>query len=276
MLIPIDNPADPRLSDYNDLTDAQLRAASARGELTWFIAEGEGVVRHLLASRFPTRSLLITPGHVQKLGDAISLLPESTPIYIVEKSLMEAITGFPFHRGVLASGGRIPDPPLHEILHNAACLVIAEHLSNVENIGAIFRNVACMVGQTAAVLLTPDCCHPLYRKPLRVSMGHALRIPFATLGAWPGDLEAIKAHGFTTIALTPTCDAADIRRGALAGVSKPAFLVGAEGPGLSEVALAGADRRARIPMADGADSLNVATALAVALSHMEERGGRAQ
>lgn len=267
--IPITSPSDPRLSEYNSLTDAQLRAAQSRGEHMHFIAEGEGVVRRLIDSHYPIRSILATSHLAEKMADALSRVPDSTPLYLVETSMMEGITGFPFHRGVLASGARLPDLPLANLLATSTALVIAENLSNVDNIGSVFRNTACMLGKEAAILLTAECCYPLFRKPLRVSMGHALHIPFTSLPAWPLEHDQIKQAGFTTIALTPRHDATDIRTGLLRTINKPAFLIGAEGPGLMDQTIAAADVAIKIPMLDGADSLNVATALAIALSHWQ-------
>ena len=265
----ISSPSDPRLGDYNHLTDAQLRGAQSRGEHMHFIAEGEGVVRRLIESHFPIRSILATPHLAEKMADALSLVPASTPLYLVDTAMMEGITGFPFHRGVLASGARLPDLPLADLLATSTALVIAENLSNVDNIGAVFRNTACMLGHTAAIFLTAECCYPLFRKPLRVSMGHALHIPFTSLPNWPLEHQQIKAAGFTTIALTPRDDALDIRSGPLRTIKKPAFLIGAEGPGLIDQTITDADLAVKIPMLDGADSLNVATALAIAVSHWQ-------
>ena len=265
MPIRIDTPDHPLLADYRDLTDAQLRAREHRGEHAHFIAEGEGVVRHLLASRFPLRSLLLTPAFAQgRFADVIASLDPAIPVLVAEPPVMEQVAGFPFHRGVLASGQRLSDPPLDAILADARLLVVCEDLANIENVGSVFRNLACMVDR-AAVLLTPRSCHPLYRKALRVSMGHALRIPFATLPDWPGSIRLLHDAGFTTLALTPRADAGSLRD--LPSPSRPAILLGSEGPGLHDATIDAAMQRVRIPMTPGSDSLNVATALAVALWH---------
>jgi tRNA G18 (ribose-2'-O)-methylase SpoU len=263
VLIRIDTPDDPRLADYRDLTDAQLRAREHRGEHAHFIAEGEGVVRHLLASRFPLRSLLLTPAFAQgRFADVIHALDPAIPVLVAQPAVMEAIAGFPFHRGVLASGQRLPDQPLDTLLAQAKLLVVCEDLANIENVGSVFRNLACMV-EDAAVLLTPRSCHPLYRKALRVSMGHALRIPFATLPDWPASIRLLHEAGFTTLALTPRAEAVSLRD--LPPSPRHAILLGSEGPGLQDATIAAASRQVRIPMTPGSDSLNVATALAVAL-----------
>lgn len=267
MLIRIDTPDHPLLTDFRDLTDAQLRAREHRGEHAHFIAEGEGVVRHLLASRFPLRSLLLTPAFAQgRFADAIASIDPAIPVLVAQPPVMEEVAGFPFHRGVLASGQRLPDPPLETLLAKAKVLVVCEDLANIENVGSVFRNLACLV-DNAAVLLTPRSCHPLYRKALRVSMGHALRIPFATLPDWPGSIDLIHAAGFTTLALTPRPCALSLRD--LPPPSRPAILLGSEGPGLHDATIDAAKERVRIPMTPGSDSLNVATALAVALWHCD-------
>jgi len=263
-LIEIESPADPRLTDYFGLTDAQLRAREHRGEHAHFIAEGEGVVRHLLNSRFPVRSVLATRHHATtKMADVMSLLPASTPIYIATEAIMESITGFQFHRGVIASAERLPDEPLAPILAHAQTLVVCESLANIENLGAVFRNLACMVAHPSAVLLAGDCCHPLYRRALRVSMGHALRIPFARIPAWPDSMALLHDAGFTTLAMTPRETATSLRE--VARPARAAIILGTEGAGLSDATIAATHVRVKIPMTPGSDSLNVATSLAVAL-----------
>jgi|GEM_PF-46650 len=261
----------PLLADYADLTDAQLRGRDLKGEQLHFIAEGEGVVRHLIASRFQTRSLLVTPHHVaEKMADIVPTLGDDVTVFVALPQLVEAITGFPFHRGVIASGAVGRPHAAETLIANASLLVVCERLSNIENMGAVFRNVACLAGENAAVLLSPESCHPLYRKSLRVSMGHALRVPYAHLVGWPDSLQMLRRAGFRLLALTPRRDAADIAAAAAMidshhpGV-RVALLVGAEGPGLSEGAIGAADLAVKIPMQPGADSLNVATALAIAL-----------
>ncbi|MCX5690033.1 MAG: RNA methyltransferase [Planctomycetota bacterium] len=263
-LIPIDNPDDPRLADFRHLTDADLRAAQLNGQAPFFIAESEGVVRHLIDSPFPIRSILATHHHATvKMADVLGGLDPSIPIYTATESIIESITGFTFHRGVIACATRCPEPPLASILAQARTLVICEDLSNIENLGAVFRNLACLIASPAAVLLAGSCCNPLNRRTLRVSMGHALRIPFATVEQWPASMEAIHAAGFTTYAMTPRPEASnlrEVRRG-----ERTAIILGAEGPGLKDQTINASSHRIRIPMSPGSDSLNVATALAVAL-----------
>lgn len=260
MLVPINDPADPRLDDYRNLTDAQLRARDHAGV---FIAESELVVRRLLRSRFPTRSLLLAESARHRLANLP--LPDPTPVYLAPDNLLTEIVGFPFHRGVLAAGGRLPAPPLTTLLQSARLLVILEDTANTDNMGAVFRNTACLAGRGAAILLSPGCCDPLYRKALRVSIGYALTVPFGPAEPWPAALADAADAGFTLVALTPDPHAEPLE--ALPNGGRYALLLGAEGPGLSPAAMAHA-RRVRIPMAEGADSLNVATAAAVALSRL--------
>ncbi len=260
VLLPLSDPADPRLDDYRNLTDAALRARDHSGV---FIAEGELVVRRLLTSRFPTRSLLIARSAQHRL-DTLPV-PDDVPVYIAADDLLQTIVGFPFHRGVLACGQRLPEPPLTDLLGSRLLLVL-ENTANTDNMGALFRNTACLAGEGSAILLSPGCCDPLYRKALRVSIGYALTIPFTTTESWPDALDQVRGAGFELLALTPSPDAPPLD--ALAPGRRYALLLGAEGPGLSDHALRRATRLARIPMAKGADSLNVATAAAVALSRL--------
>jgi tRNA G18 (ribose-2'-O)-methylase SpoU len=270
VLIPLTNldaAQDPRLADYANLTDAQLRSRDFQGERSVFIAEGELVVRKLLSSRFPVRSLLLTPLGHERLGDALAGLPDETPIFVAEPPLLERIVGFPFHRGILACGERLPSPPLADLLRSRV-LVIAEDMANTDNIGSIFRNLGCLAGRGAGVLLSPGCCDPLYRKSLRVSIGFALEVPFGSLEPWPDALEQVVAAGFQVLAMTPDPAATALSDLSLTFSERFAVLLGAEGPGLSSGAFGRASRKVRIPMAQGADSLNVATAAAVVLSRL--------
>ncbi|MCE7973332.1 MAG: RNA methyltransferase [Leptolyngbya sp. PLA1] len=267
-VITIDDPADPRLADYANLTDADLRDRERLGLQPAFIAEGEPVVRHLINSRFPVRSVLISPDKRGRLDDLASSLPEDCPLYLASPAVIRGIVGFPFHRGVLACGSRLPNPEPLALAASCRALVICEDLCNPDNVGAVFRNLSALGGSGCGVLLSPRCCDPLYRKAIRVSMGHALRIPFATLHPWPDGITALRDLGFQLIALGLTPRSRPLRDLDPAGFARPALLVGSEGPGLTESAIAAADLCARIPMAPGADSLNVAVALGVALAHL--------
>jgi tRNA G18 (ribose-2'-O)-methylase SpoU len=280
-LIPIQSIADPRVADYAGLRDAQLRqlagdpASPATGV---FIAEGELVVRQLLASRLSVRSVLLTRQRLSAMRDAIDRLPPYAPVFVAEQEVMNGVVGFNIHRGVLAAGLRPPPPPLDALLASSSALVLLEDLANHDNVGGIFRATAALAGiadptrsgppRGASVLLSPRSCDPLYRKAIRVSMGTALLLPFARLDPWPAGLLRLKEAGFTLAALTPDPSAIPIEQVSRTGGARPALLLGAEGPGLSRAALDAADLKVRIPIDPGVDSLNVAVAAAIALQRL--------
>ena len=236
-----------------------------------FLAEGELVVRKLLTSpTCHTQSVLCTPTRLAAMADALAHLSPSVPIFVAPRPILASIIGFDLHRGILAAGYRLTPPTAGPLIEDSRTLILCENLANHDNLGAIFRNVATLAGDRAAILLSPASCDPLYRKSIRVSMGHALGVPFATLDPWLGGLDAIGTHTYEIFALTPAPDAIPIQ--SLAHAIKPssrlALMLGAEGPGLSAQAMNRATQRVQIPMQPGTDSLNVATALAVALSHL--------
>jgi tRNA G18 (ribose-2'-O)-methylase SpoU len=253
---------DPRLDDYRRIPEPEL--IRSRGQ---FIAEGRLVVRRLVeSSRFSVGSILVTSAALDDLAD---LLPQVTaPIFVVEQEAMHAVAGFNFHRGCLAVGFRQPPLPWPQIVAEARLVVALEGLSNADNMGGIFRNAAAFGAD--AVLLDPLSVDPLYRKAIRTSMGAALQLPFATMTDWPGDLARLRDMGFRVLALTPAGDAPSIHDIRTDG-EKLALLVGHEGSGLTGAAFAQADVRARIPMPGGIDSLNVATAAAIALCEIVRR-----
>lgn len=266
MVIPVGSFDDPRIEDYRNVPDPELLAR--RG---LFVAEGRHVVRRLLASRFRTRSLLVTPSVRAALADLVDASGD-LPVYVVDQDVMNGITGFNIHRGCLAVGQRPPAAGVDDVTRNASRVVVLERVSNADNVGGIFRNAAAF--GAGAVLLGPSCADPLYRKAIRTSMGASLRVPFATLDDWPGDLSRLRAAGFTLLALTPADGARPIRDAAPGAPGRAALLVGHEGEGLSPEALSAADACVRIPMAAGIDSVNVATAAAIAL--YELAGSREQ
>lgn len=274
-LIAIDDPADPRVREYVDLkSDAELdRLAGGDGSgppesprRGLFVAEGEWVVRCLIESPYRVRSVLATPQRVETMAAALAALPSATPIYIAAKRVIQAAVGFPMHRGILALGERAAIPPPDEVIRRSRTLVLLEDLSNQDNVGGAFRNAAAFGGAQAGILLSPSCCDPLYRKAVRVSMGHALRVPFSVLEDWPAGLAAVRHAGFSLIALTPDPGATPIDQ--VPPIARPALLVGSEGYGLSQAALLAADLRVRIPMAAGVDSLNASVASAIALHRL--------
>jgi tRNA G18 (ribose-2'-O)-methylase SpoU len=227
------------------------------------IAEGVSVVQRLVSSPYPVRAVLGVPARVQALAPVLDPLP--VDVYVGDKWLLSDVIGFRLTRGVLASADRIPPPPVETLLGRARAVAVLEGLNDFENIGAVFRNAAAF--GIDAVLLDPRCADPLYRRSVRVSMGHALRVPFAVLpGVWPESLDVVRRAGFRLVALTPRRDATPLAR--VRPPQRWAVLLGAEGPGLSDAALDAADEIVRIPMAAGVDSLNVATAGAVAMAQL--------
>jgi tRNA G18 (ribose-2'-O)-methylase SpoU len=279
-LIPLDTLDDPRTAEYRALRDAHLRDAAAdpaEPSHGVFIAEGELVVRQLFSSSLRTRSVLLTHQRLSTMRDALEHLPSGTPIYLTGQAVMNGIVGFNIHRGILASGDRPPQPDLGVLLRTCASLVILEDLANHDNVGGIFRCTAALAGipspgvagpTGAAVLLSPRCCDPLYRKAIRVSVGAALHIPFARLSSWPDQLHTVRDAGFRLIALTPDPAAIPIDQVGLSAGSRSALILGAEGPGLTDAALTLADVRVRIPISFEVDSLNVTVAAAIALHRL--------
>ena len=268
--IPLDDLTDPRLADYLGVRDPELLR---RGNA--FVAEGRQVVRTLLAaSPLAVRSLLVTQAGLAALQDAIAPHLATVPVFVVPQEAVERLTGYNIHRGCLAIGQRPAPLSAQSLLGlhpGASTLVGLERVGNADNVGAIFRNVAAFGAD--GVILGPGCCDPLYRKAVRVSMGAALRVPFAVEGDWPGALRRLAAEGFTVAALTPRPGAMTIDEvaGSWESGRRLVLLAGAEGDGLSEEALGIASLELRISMAPGVDSLNVATATAIALHRLAAR-----
>ncbi len=251
----ITDPEDERIADYRALTDVELRT---RWEPPHglFIAEGELVLGRALRAGYRLRSVLVDAKRVDQV-------PETTaPVYAASQDVLERTTGFHVHRGVLASFHRKPLRDAAQVLAGARRVVILEDVNNHTNLGAIFRGAAAL--GMDAVLLSPSCADPLYRRSVRVSMGEVFAVPYARLEPWPAVLDVVRGHGFTVLALTPAGDALPIQRLGAAQRERPALLLGAEGPGLSGPALRASDARVAIPMHRGVDSLNVAAAAAVA------------
>jgi tRNA G18 (ribose-2'-O)-methylase SpoU len=266
-VLTIEDPEDPRLADYREIRDAERRRRDGT-----FIAEGRQVVRRLLsAGRYRVRSALVTPPALHALGDALAAA--GVPAYLVRQDIVEAVVGMEFHHGCLAAGERGAEPTAEAVLAETLRprLVVLEGLGDSSNVGALFRNaLAFGVG---AVFLAPGTADPLYRKAIRVSSGATVAMPFARFADWPRGLERLRDAGYTVVALTPRAEAVDIDElgnGGELGNGRPlparlALLLGTEGRGLSDEALAAADLHVRIPMAPEMDSLNVAAAGAVAL-----------
>lgn len=258
-LLTIDDPADPRLYDYTGLTDVELRRRREPAE-GLFIAEGEKVIRRAGQAGYAMRSMLLSAKWVEPMRDLIDAA--DAPVYVVEPELAERVTGYHVHRGALASMQRKPLPTADDLLSRTRRVVVMEAVNDHTNIGAVFRSAAAL--GMDAVLLSPDCADPLYRRSVKVSMGAVFSVPYARLDTWPHGLEAVRDAGFTLLALTPDATARSIEETAPHRMDKLALMLGAEGDGLSRKALTAADRWVRIPMAHGIDSLNVGAAAAVA------------
>jgi tRNA G18 (ribose-2'-O)-methylase SpoU len=256
--VEVDDPTDPRLADYRDLRDVQLRQ-SIEAEHGLFLAEGEKVVRRAVEAGFPVRSFLMAPRWLEGLDDV--LRATNAPCYVVTEQLAEQVTGFHVHRGALASLQRTQLPSLDEVLQDAHTVVVCEDIVDHTNVGAILRSAAAL-GVDAA-LLSPRCADPLYRRAVKVAMGAVFALPWTRLPDWYDALPDLSRRGFTTIALTLADDAAPLEQ-AVDGLERIALVLGSEGHGLSARWEGSADRRAVIPMRPGVDSLNVAAAAAVA------------
>jgi tRNA G18 (ribose-2'-O)-methylase SpoU len=257
-LVEIEDPADPRLADYRDLRDVELRK-SLEAERGLFLAEGAKVVRRAVEAGFEPRSFLRAPRWLDGLADVLAT--SDAPCYVLDEHLAEQVTGFHVHRGALASLRRRPLPSVDDVLAGARSVLVLEDLVDHTNVGAIFRSGAALGFD--AVLLAPRCADPLYRRSIKVGMGAVFSTPWTRLPDWYDALPDLAARGFTTVALTLAPDSEPIER-AVVGVDRLALVLGSEGHGLSDRWERSADRRAVIPMAAGIDSLNVAAATAVA------------
>jgi tRNA G18 (ribose-2'-O)-methylase SpoU len=257
-LVEIDDADDPRLADYRDLRDVQLRT-HLEAQHGLFLAEGEKVVRRAVEAGFPVRSLLMAPRWLDGLADVLART--DAPCYVMPEALAEQVTGFHVHRGALASLERRPLPDVADVLAGARTVVVLEDIVDHTNVGAIFRSAAAL--GIDAVLLAPRCADPLYRRSVKVAMGAVFSVPYARLDGWYDALLQVAAAGFTTVALTLADDAVPLEDG-VAGLDRVALVLGGEGHGLSPRWERTADRRAVIPMREGIDSLNVAAATAVA------------
>jgi tRNA G18 (ribose-2'-O)-methylase SpoU len=259
-IIDVADAADPRLDDFRDLNSVDRRPDLPTGK-GLVIAEGVLVVQRMLASRFGPRALLGTDRRLTELRADLDGV--AAPYFRVEADVMAEVVGFHLNRGVLASASRPPELTVTQVIEGARTVAVLEGVNDHENLGSIFRNAAGL--DVDAVVFGTGCADPLYRRAVRVSMGHALLVPYAWAPDWPRDLNLLRDNGFTVLAMTPD-PAARTLPDAMAAVSgeRAAILVGAEGPGLTEHAMRASDIRVRIPMSRGTDSLNVATAAALA------------
>lgn len=259
MIHSIADPADPRLDPYRRLNDVAYRRRYEQAA-GLFIAEGPTVVTGLIESRLVVESVLGLASAVDRVP-----CPDGVPVYVADRSTLEAVVGFDLHRGIVACGRR-PAPVAISDLLELGSLALVEGVNDHQNLGAVLR-AAVGLGMEG-VLLDPTTADPWYRRSVRVSMGSVFSVPVARAVHWRETLRDLRHAGYTLIAMTPAADATPIEA---VEVDRPAVMVGAEGPGLSPAALAAADVRARIPMSV-IDSLNVGQAAAVAYATL--RRGR--
>jgi len=267
-VVDVADAADPRLDDFRDLNSIDRRPDLPTGK-GLVIAEGVLVVQRMLASRFTPRALLGTGRRLAELGADLDGL--DAPFYRVTAEVMADVVGFHLNRGVLASASRAAELTVPQVLDGATTVAVLEGVNDHENLGSVFRNAAGL--GVDAVVFGSGCADPLYRRAVRVSMGHALLVPFAKAKDWPNDLKLLQDKTFRVLALTPE-PAAPSLADAMTGLSgqRVAILVGAEGPGLQERTMRSSDLRVRIPMSRGTDSLNVATAAALAFYERDRLG----
>jgi tRNA G18 (ribose-2'-O)-methylase SpoU len=270
----ISGPDDPRVAEYRHMSDGEL--VRARG---LFVAEGRLIVERLIgtrqidARRYGVRSVLVSDAAARQMNPTLSAVAADVPIFVCRAGDFLGITGHDIHRGCLALVERPAPLTLDAVLPGARCIVVLEAVTNADNVGGVFRNA--MAFQTDAVLLSPTCCDPLYRKAIRTSMGATLRVPFVRLEDWPDALSRVRAEGFALVALTARNALGPSEElDAFASKRHPppiALLVGTEGAGLTAAVEAAADYRVRIPMRSDVDSLNLAVATGIALYSLRQR-----
>lgn len=266
-VVHIEDLADPELDDFTRLTDVALRRRlETDGGL--YLAESAKVIQRALAAGHRPRAALLQEVFLAELAPLLE--PFDVPVFVASAELLASITGFDLHRGALVSMHRPELPEVAEVLRDARRVVVLEDLADHTNVGAIFRAAAGLGAD--AVLVTPRCADPLYRRSVRVSMGTVLQVPWTRIPWWPEGSRLLREAGFTIAALALSDDAVDLGDFADAGHEKVAIVMGSEGDGLSRRALQEADAVVTIPMQHGVDSLNVAAAASVALWALRPRG----
>ena len=266
---PVTDRDDPRLTDYVGLTDValRLRVEAANG---LYIAESSTVVARALRAGHRPRSVLIAPRWLPELESVLADLPgdDAVPVYLADEPVLEAITGFHVHRGALAAMHRPALPPVADVLAGARDgagarrVAVLEDVVDHTNVGAAFRSAAAL--GVDAVLVTPRCADPLYRRSVRVSMGTVFQVPWTRIDPWPEGVATLRDAGFVTASLALSDDAITLDELVADPPERLALVLGAEGHGLKPATVAAGDLTVRIPMAGGVDSLNVAAAAAVA------------
>ncbi|MDP9799954.1 tRNA G18 (ribose-2'-O)-methylase SpoU [Arcanobacterium wilhelmae] len=278
MFVPIDSLDDPRLEDYTRLTDVALRR-KLETERGLYMAEGDKVMTRAVAGGHTPRSFLTAPKFLPVIEPVIAQATGfddggEVPVFVASDVLMEELTGFHVHRGALAAFNRPELPSVEKVLEGAHRILVLENLVNHTNVGAVFRSAAAL--NIDAVLATPTCSDPLYRRAVRVSMGTVFQVPWTRIEDWPRSISQLKDTGWITASLALRDDALAIDEfSALESVrdpeSKVALILGTEGDGLSSRTIASADYSVIIPMAHGVDSLNVAAAGALAAWELRRR-----
>lgn len=258
----VEDLSDERLLDYVGLTDVALRRR-AEPECGLYIAESEKVIRRALAAGHRPRSFLMAKRWLTDLRDVVEQADaDGIPVFVGEHDLIEALTGFHLHRGALASMERPTLPAIDDVLRAAHRVMVLEDVVDHTNVGAVFRSAAAL--GVDAVLVTPKCADPLYRRAVRVSMGTVFQVPWTRIDPWPESIELLRTSGFTVAALGLSADSVRLDEFASRAPERVTLVFGTEGDGLSARALQQADVSVRIPMSGGVDSLNVAAAAAVA------------
>jgi tRNA G18 (ribose-2'-O)-methylase SpoU len=271
-IVHLTDPDDERLADYVSLTDVALRSRH-EPEKGLYIAESSTVLGRALAAGHRPRSVLVSP---RWLPDLTAMLEARDPagepvrVYVAEPPVLEAITGFHVHRGALAAMHRPPLPAVADVIAGARRVAVLEDVVDHTNVGAAFRSAAAI--GVDAVLVTPRCADPLYRRSVRVSMGTVFQVPWTRVDPWPGGIELLREAGFVTAALALSDDSVSLDALEADPPERLALVLGAEGDGLKPATVAAADLTVRIPMAGGVDSLNVAAAGAVAFWATRVRG----
>ena len=264
--IRIEDGRDPRLADY-----AGVREPARLRDRRLLIAEGRFVVRRLLNSRrVACRSLLLNDAALEGLRDTLEGADASVDVFVASPEVITVATGFNMHHGCLAVAERPAERPMDAVVSTGQLVAILERVIDADNVGSVFRSAEAFA--VDAILLSPGCCDPFYRKAIRTSSGAALMVPFASAAPWPEALDHLRAKGFVIAATTPDDEAMDIGAfvGTAAARGRIAVLFGTEGHGLTEEAFARADIRLRIPMTGALDSLNIATTAGIVLHRLHE------
>lgn len=266
-VVRLESAADPRVADYVALSDAALRQRTDPGR-GLYIAESSKVLRRALAAGHEPRSFFLAEKWLEGLSDVLQAHPD-IPAFVGAPGVLEEITGFHLHRGALAAMNRPQPLPMADVVAGARRVVLLEDIVDHTNLGAIFRSAAAL--GVDAVLVSPRCADPLYRRSIRVSMGGVFQVPWARLAEWDKALEALRRDGFTMAAMELTDSARAIDEVAAENIDRLALVLGTEGAGVSAATLAAVDQTVMIPMREGVDSLNVAAASTVAMWELRTR-----